>query len=203
MVSKPDYRHNSSMTVGGRDDASHERLLHDLRTPLSVIKGSVDVLRRHWNDLDQDRRTELLDRALVNVEDLAATIDEVHGLSDESVGRVRLEEIELARTRAGLRAGVVLNIDGAIRRGEGHAQGAGTAAPTAVVEATLDALRSVVGAGVIVDEVDVVSCGGEKVAAVVLSWGGRRLAGSALAGSDEAGAMCRATLQALNRPLGA
>jgi signal transduction histidine kinase len=190
------------MTVGGRDQASHERVLHDLRTPLSVIKGSVDVLRRHWNDLDQDRRTELLERALVNVEDLAATIDEVHGPSDEGVGRVRLEEIELARTRTGPRAQVVLSVDGAVRRGEGRAEGPGKA-PSAVVEATLDALRSVVGAGVIVEEVDVVSCGEEQVAAVVLSWGGRRLAGSALAGFDEAGALCRATLHALNRAVGA
>lgn len=191
------------MTIGGRDDASHERLMHDLRTPLSVIKGSVDVLRRHWNDLDQDRRTELLERALINVEDLAATIDEVHGPTDEWVGRVRLEEIELARTRTGPRARVVLSVDGAIRRGEGGAEGPGKAAPSAVVEATLDALRSVVGAGVIVEEVEVVSCGEEQVAAVVLSSGGRRLAGSALAGFDEAGALCRATLQALNRTVGA
>src|SRR5680860_367810 len=111
MASETHSRHNLSMTVGGRDDASRERLLHDLRTPLSVIKGSVDVLRRHWNDLDQDRRTELLERALVNVEDLAVTIDEVHGPSEEGEGRVRLEEIELTRTRAGLRAGVALSVD--------------------------------------------------------------------------------------------
>ena len=49
--------HTLVMTIGGRDDASRERVLHGLRTPLSVIKDSVDVLRRYWNDLDQERRT--------------------------------------------------------------------------------------------------------------------------------------------------
>ena len=202
MAAEAHFRHNFSMTVGGRDDASRERLLHDLRTPLSVIKGSVDVLRRHWNDLDQDRRTELLDRALVNVEDLAATIDEVHGPFEEGQGRVRLEEIEVTRTRAGLRAGVALSVGGALRRGQGRAEGTGMA-HRAVVEAMLDALRSVVGPGVVVEEVDFASCAEERVAAVVLSRGGRLLAGSALAGSDDAGALCRATLQALNRAVGA
>ncbi|MDQ3661124.1 MAG: hypothetical protein M3454_08735 [Actinomycetota bacterium] len=187
------------MTVGGRDFASRERLLHDLRTPLSVIKGSIDVLRRHWNDLDQDRRADLLERALLNVDDLSAAIDEAHGPALDGETRVRLEEIEVTRTRAGLRAGVALSVDGVVRRGEGRAEGAGSATRIAVVEATLDALRSVVGDGAAVEEVDLVSCGEERVAAVVLSWDGRRLAGSALAGSDDAGALCRATLQALNR----
>lgn len=198
MAPEAHSRHTFIMTVGGRDDASRERLLHDLRTPLSVIKGSIDVLRRHWNDLDQDRRTELLDRALINVEDLATAIDEVHGPPFEGRGRVWLEEIEVARKRDGLRAGVALSVDGVIRRGEGRAEGAGVVAHTAVVEATLDALRGVVS-GAIVEEIDVISCGDERVAAVVLSWAGRRLAGSALVGSDDAGALCRATLQALNR----
>ena len=197
MVPKSVSRHYFIMTIGGRDDASRERALHDLRTPLSVIKGSVDVLRRHWHDLDQERRTELLERTLINVEDLAAAIDLAHGPAREGRGRVRLEEVEVARGRAGLRAGVVLSVDGAMHRGEG----AGTA-PRAVVEATLGALRTVVGRGAIVEEVDIVSCGEERVAAVVLSWGDRSLAGSALVGSDDAGALCRATLQALNRAVG-
>ena len=144
-----------------------------------------------------------MDRALVNVEDLAAAIDEAHVPAYEGEGRVRLEEIEVARTRVDLRAGVALSMEGAVHRGEGRAQGAGREALSAVVEATLDALRSVVGTGVVVEEVDVVSCGEERVAAVVLSWGGRRLAGSALVSSDDAGALCRATLQALNRAVGA
>ncbi len=198
MVPESVSRHNFSMTVGGRDDASRERALHDLRTPLSVIKGSVDVLRRHWHDLDQDRRTELLERALVNVEDLASAIDQAHGPLREGGGRVRLEEVEVARTRAGLRARVLLSVDGAMQRGEGAGTG-----PRAVVEATLDALRTVLGRGALVEEVDIVSCGEERVAAVVLAWGDRSLAGSALVGSDDAGALCRATLQALNRAVGA
>jgi hypothetical protein len=191
------------MTVGGRDDASRERVLHDLRTPLSVIKGSIGVLRRHWNDLDLQRRTELMDRALVNVEDLAAAIDEAHGPAHDGGGRIRLEEIEVTRTPSGVRAGVALSSGGEIRRGEGRSPGVVGAAHNAVVEATLAALRAVTGHEAVVEEVALVSCGEERVAAVILAWGGRRLAGSALVGSDDAGALCRATLQAVNRAVGA
>ncbi len=51
-----------------------EDLLHDLRTPLSVVKGSMRTVLRHWDALDDDKRRELLTRALDGADTLAASI---------------------------------------------------------------------------------------------------------------------------------
>jgi signal transduction histidine kinase len=188
------------MTDGGDAGAARERLLHELRTPLSVIKGSIEVLRRHDEDLDRERRGVLLERALSNVEELAAVIDALDPAPRSR--RARLEQVELVRTGAGLEAKVTLQVNGELQKGRGRSGGAGLPSAAAAVEATLSALGPNVADGVVVEEVDVVSCGEEQVAAVVLSRHGRRLAGSALADLDHAGSLCRATLQALNRELG-
>jgi hypothetical protein len=186
------------MEDGGGRGAARERLLHELRTPLSVIKGSIEVLRRHGNELDFDRQKALLERALANVDELASVID---ALPAARPRRARLEQVEVVRTQAGLEAQVTLDVNGELHKGSGRSGGAGLPATIAAVEATLHALGPEVARGVVVEEVDLVSCGSEQIAAVVLSRDGRSLAGSAVVDADQAGSMCRATLQALNRTL--
>jgi signal transduction histidine kinase len=186
------------MEDGGYRGAAQERLLHDLRTPLSVIKGSIEVLRRHGGELDLDRQKALLERALVNVDELASVID---ALPAARASRARLEQVEVVRTQSGLEAQVTLQVNGELHKGSGRSGGAGLPATVAAVKATLSALGPEGARGVVVEEVDLVSCGSEQIAAVVLSRDGRSLAGSALVDADQAGSMCRATLQALNRTM--
>lgn len=50
---------------------------HELRSPLTVMRGYVDVLQDHWGELDDSRRREMLGKAglgLVRLERLVADL---------------------------------------------------------------------------------------------------------------------------------
>jgi hypothetical protein len=83
------------MRTRGERPESLEDVLHDLRTPLTVVKGSISTVLRHWASLDEDRRRELLVRASEAVEELAAVVEQMeagtraaweleHTLADEA-----------------------------------------------------------------------------------------------------------------------
>jgi K+-sensing histidine kinase KdpD len=61
-----------------RSDAARElmsTISHNLRTPLAVIKGCVDMLLSHGDEtLDRERRRELLETTAANVDRLADAI---------------------------------------------------------------------------------------------------------------------------------
>ena len=54
---------------------------HELRTPMTVVTGLGTTLRRRWDDLEPDRRADLLRRIHSNADRLA---DMVHSLLDTS-----------------------------------------------------------------------------------------------------------------------
>jgi signal transduction histidine kinase len=60
---------------------------HELRTPLTAIAGFTSTLRRHWRDLDDDRRTDLLARIGRNADDLRDLVDELLDLASVERGR--------------------------------------------------------------------------------------------------------------------
>ncbi|MGB2757579.1 MAG: ATP-binding protein [Acidimicrobiia bacterium] len=50
---------------------------HELRSPLTSVKGWISTVRRHWDRFDDDRRLELLARAESNADELTRLIDQL------------------------------------------------------------------------------------------------------------------------------
>lgn len=60
----------------GRDaDERVRKLVHDLRTPATVIGGFADLLRRGGEDLAPDRREEYVARIAEAADELRAILD--------------------------------------------------------------------------------------------------------------------------------
>ena len=179
---------------------------------------------RHWDSLDDDKRRDLLTRALDGADTLASSIstweeattdarvvlsepvevaetpeDGDRGPDLGSPGRVRLSTIATERSSEGFTARVVLDDGRASASGETRTSAGRRSEDRSIVRATLEALTRRLGEGVEVDDVDVVQAGEERVALVALTSGRQVLLGSALVTSDDHEAMSRATLDALNR----
>jgi len=52
------------------------RLVHDLRTPLTLVLGFADLLRKKGEDLSPAERTEYLERIDAAAKDLRRILDE-------------------------------------------------------------------------------------------------------------------------------
>jgi signal transduction histidine kinase len=63
---------------------------HELRTPLTAVKGFVDTVLLHWNQLPDDRRRELLDRASANADELNRLVGQLLDFSRLDATRIRL-----------------------------------------------------------------------------------------------------------------
>jgi signal transduction histidine kinase len=60
----------------GRDSEQRMRkLVHDLRTPATVIGGFADLLRRGGDDLAPERRAEYIARIAEGADELRAILD--------------------------------------------------------------------------------------------------------------------------------
>jgi signal transduction histidine kinase len=68
---------------------------HELRTPLTVIHGLGQTLARRWDELDADRRTDLLVRIDANAERLAVMVRSLLDTSALEEGRLDLEPMPL------------------------------------------------------------------------------------------------------------
>ena len=57
-------------------DERLDRLVHDLRTPLTIITGFADLLERHRQKLTEAQRDEYVQRIAQAAEDLRRILDE-------------------------------------------------------------------------------------------------------------------------------
>jgi signal transduction histidine kinase len=203
------YRDNETMSGGPGERARHEQMLHDLRTPLSVIKGSIEALRGHWDAIEDGRRAELFERALINVEDLATAIDDIgrsalaegNGLPLGRVGRAGLAGLEVTRQRDEFVIEISLERGGRRVVGRARASAGRAGEQRAVARALLEALRGGGAERNALESAEVIEVGGDRVAVVMLSRGSSALTGAALVAADEHDAIARAALHALNRTL--
>jgi signal transduction histidine kinase len=69
---------------------------HELRTPLTAVKGFVDTVLSHWDDLPDDRRRLLLTRASGNADDLNRLVGQLLDFTRIDADRVELRPQVLA-----------------------------------------------------------------------------------------------------------
>jgi signal transduction histidine kinase len=68
-----DRERSAALTLAEATEEKSEFLgavSHELRTPLTAVKGFVDTVLLHWDQLADSRRRELLDRASTNADEL-------------------------------------------------------------------------------------------------------------------------------------
>lgn len=93
LVRKPPQGHDRSPV--GRDAAPSletvANLAHELRTPIQVLLGYVEMLREEIADGEQQR--DIVERMNCNIHDLAETVENVMEFAQDSVGQgAALEE---------------------------------------------------------------------------------------------------------------
>jgi signal transduction histidine kinase len=69
---------------------------HELRTPLTAVKGFVDTVLVHWDQLPEGRRRELLDRASTNADELNRLVGQLLDFSRLDGSTVRLSPRSIA-----------------------------------------------------------------------------------------------------------
>jgi hypothetical protein len=124
----------------------------------------------------------------------------------EAVARPVIQEIAVRTTGTEAEAEVSLSFGGNTFTGTATGSGAASQRPRLVAQATLIALTDLLGLPAHVESASVVDTGIKPVALVVLSvsvprLGPQSLSGSAVIRGDEAEAVARAVLAALNRRL--
>ena len=65
-----------------------DKLIHEIRSPLTVVIGFLDLLERHWDDFDDDVRREFIRACLKQANalaDLMPAVDEALAMSPEEV----------------------------------------------------------------------------------------------------------------------
>lgn len=71
---------------------------HELRTPLTVVQGLGATLDERWDELDVDRRADLLRRVDANAERLASMVTRLLDTSQLSRQALRLVDVEVRLT---------------------------------------------------------------------------------------------------------
>ena len=188
------------MSTEGAGPGPIERIMHELRTPLSVISGNVHIVYKHWDRLDDPKREDLLRTTLENAESLNQTIRTLTTAESLRPARGRLAGVSSGDSVPGFAVEIVLEFGGTTRRGESFSTSGGREQERqALVRATLDALSGLVPFDVDLDAVAVVTVGSRSLAVVTLDRAVDVLMGSAMVRIGEDDAIARATLDALNR----
>lgn len=85
---------------------------HELRTPVSVLSGTADLVRQHWQELSDDERDDLLDGMSSSAERLRRLLNDLITASRIQASAlaleprtVHLDELVAARRTALMRAG--------------------------------------------------------------------------------------------------
>ena len=188
------------MSLEGAGPGPIEQILHELRTPLSVISGNIHIVYRHWDRLDSPKRLDLLRATIEHAENLNKAIKALNATERIRPRRGKLAGLASGESVPGFGVQVELDFGGEIRRGESYAiTGGRDQERRALVRATLNALHGLLGFDVEPEGVDVVEVGTRRLAVVSLDRGTDILVGSAVVRIGEDDALARATLDALNR----
>ena len=59
--------------------------LHDLREGLGLTKGWLELVFRHWNEIDEERRREMIAGALFGANRVAFVLDMIEGKDPDSM----------------------------------------------------------------------------------------------------------------------
>lgn len=185
------------MSTEGAGPGPIEHLLHEIRTPLSIISGNVHIVAKHWERLDQPKRSDLLQSALAHTESLNKTLRSLN-----HVEAIRPRRGKVSASSSGddsLEVEIHLDFGSEIRSGKATAPRELAEERRAVVCATLEALRGLLPFDVRFEDVSIVLVGNRRLALVSLDKGTDTLIGSAIIRTDEDDALARATLDAVNR----
>jgi two-component system, OmpR family, phosphate regulon sensor histidine kinase PhoR len=102
-----DQERESSKKLADLDRQKGEFLAlvsHELRTPLTAVKGFVDTVLVHWQQLPEHRQRELLDRASSNADELNRLVGQLLDFSrlDASSVRMTPQPVALPEAVAGV-----------------------------------------------------------------------------------------------------
>lgn len=86
MVRKPhrSHGHDAALWADALPPGAVANLAHELRTPIQVLLGCVDMLREEGGA--KSRRSDIIERMNCNLHDLAETIENVMEFAHESIG---------------------------------------------------------------------------------------------------------------------
>jgi signal transduction histidine kinase len=67
----------SAAGTGGPDgrDERLVRLMHDLRTPLTIVSGFTEMLLRRWDEIEAEQRRDFLERIDEGAREMRAILD--------------------------------------------------------------------------------------------------------------------------------
>jgi signal transduction histidine kinase len=89
----PAHEHAVAAKLAEADQQRSEFLAlvsHEMRTPLTAVKGVVDTVRLHWEELPETRRRDLLDRASLNADELNRLVGQLLDFSRLDARRVTM-----------------------------------------------------------------------------------------------------------------
>ena len=186
------------MSTEGAGPGAIEHILHEIRTPLSIISGNVHIVHKHWDRLDGAKRDGLLRSALDHTQTLNETLRTLN-----HVERIRPRRGRVSASTNGapdhVEVEIELDFGSEVRRGRAIAPRELAEERRAVVCATLEALKGLLPFEVHFEDVSVVLTGSRRLALVSLDKGNDTLVGSAIVRTGEDDALARATLDAVNR----
>jgi tRNA(Leu) C34 or U34 (ribose-2'-O)-methylase TrmL len=86
---------------------------HDIRSPLTAVKGFASTLARRWPSLDDGQRQAMLDAIAYDVDRMGSVVRDLVDASRLSAGRLELSEepVELGGLVGGVAAGAARNPD--------------------------------------------------------------------------------------------
>lgn len=62
-----------------------EDVVHDLREGAALAKGWLETIFRHWDDLDDARKREMIAAALLGANEVAVALERMEGREPEKI----------------------------------------------------------------------------------------------------------------------
>lgn len=192
VVTGPDA-HPTEIHVLANGGKSAKQLVRDIQS-LAMAKYDLDIDHRIVSVVQLDLEPAL---SIVETDDPAGAAD---------APRPSMTTVQLRTTSGETEATVIVSLGEDTFEGVASGPSTSSSRPRLVARATLDAVRELLGSPAEVDHAAIASVGDHSVAVCVVSvvvprLGEQLLTGSALVRDDEADAIARSVLNALNRRL--